>query len=139
METKLSYYTSNSLLMTKRALGKMVLGFRAMRNMKIQRTQENTHPLHATLGMILEIVRPLEAEYQLALSMAIQLQYQQLERSSGMQSELLGQKSILQSFNGNWLTTNLQLIQVWKVSMPQIQLMEQNHPKHAQLGSQCGQ
>ena len=101
METKLSSYTSNSPLTTQRALSKMVLGFRAMRNMKIQRTQENSLPLHATLGMILEIVRPLEAVYQLALSMAIRLQCQQLERPSGMQSELLGQKSMLQSFNGN--------------------------------------
>ena len=52
----------------------MGLGFRAMRNLKIQTSQEHTLPLHATLGMIPVIVKHLGALYKLTLSMAIRLQ-----------------------------------------------------------------
>ena len=139
MEIQPFPYMSHLKPTITRALSKMVPGFRAMRSMKNHRSQEHTLLLHATLVMIQATVKPLEAEFQLALSMAIQLQWQILKKSSGMKLELHGHKNTLWNFNGNSLTTNMQLHQVWKVFIAQTQEMEQNRPKRAPLLSQCGQ
>ena len=106
MVAKLSHFMSNSKLITKRALLKIAHGFKAMRNLKIQRNQESTLLLHATLSMIKtmlsmiqDILEPLK--YRSVLSLAIRLQLQILEKSAGIKSELLGQGITLQNSNGN--------------------------------------
>ena len=139
METKLFTYPSNSQHTIKRALSKMGLGSRAISNLKIKGTQEHGLAFYVTLDMIRAIVKPQEVLFKLTLPMAVHLQYQKLEKSSGTKLQLLTQNRFLQNFYGKWLTINMQLSQVKKVSMPQTQLMEPNPPRCALLGSQCGQ
>ena len=87
----------------------MVLGFRAMCSVNPDRGQEHTILLHATLDMTQAIVKPPNVLDKLALPMAIRLQCQQPEKSSGMKLELLTLNRFLNNSNGKSLTMNMQL------------------------------
>ena len=139
MDNKPFPYTSTFKLTIQGDILQMVLGFRAMRSVNPNRGQEHTILLHATLDMTQATVKPPNVLDKLALSMAIRLQYQQPEKSSGMKLELLTLNRFLKNSNGKSLTMNMQLQWVMIVIIAQTIMMKHIRPRLASHYSQCGQ
>ena len=78
-------------------------------------------------------VKPPEVLYKLALSLAIPLQYQKLEKSGGMKLELLILRRSLKKSYGKRLTMNTQIFKAGKAFIAQTQEMEPNRPRFALL------